>query len=195
MSAFRQGVMVAVFAVVILLIVRLGTVSDGPLERAERYRTEVAGTCHSLDRFFVGDVTRISALFGVEIVTGQEDWPDVARLMEDLAERHGMSFLDSSISRPGVETLSLSVCAPGQPVILVNEIEWDFGSADDRRTLSQAEPYISFAIYGDMAETVWQPVASDLFAMLRARWPSQIRFRDQNSRVTSRRPAFLYPEP
>jgi multisubunit Na+/H+ antiporter MnhB subunit len=86
MSAFRQGVMFAVFAVVILLIFRLATVSNGRLEFAERQRIEVEGTCHSLKRFFVGGVTRISALFTVEVVTDHEDWPDVVRLMEDLAE-------------------------------------------------------------------------------------------------------------
>jgi hypothetical protein len=79
-------------------------------------------------------------------------------------------------------------------VVFVNEIEWDFGNTDDPRRLPRGEPSIRFATYGDMSETIWQPVAADLFAMLRARWRNQVRFRDGNGKVTYRWPAFLYAE-
>ena len=193
MSAFRQGVMVVVFAVVVLLIARLAIVPDPRFARVDRYRSEVEGTCHSMDRFFVGGVKRISALFGVEVDTDKDDWPDVVRLMEDLAGQLGMSFVDASFSQPGVETLQLSICASGQPLILVNEIEWDFGSAEDLRRRPRREPSVNFAMYGDVPESIWQPVATDLFVMLRARWPSRVKFRDGDGRLTYG-PAFLYSD-
>jgi hypothetical protein len=157
-------------------------------------------SCHDVRRLFVDGATLVRAKFVVELVATKDDWPEVIRLMETLAQQREWSFRNTSISRPGVvETLELSVCAPSQPIVSVNKQSW---AARDSLRESIGVPLsprrdtiINFMLHGDVTEAVWQPVAADLVAMLEARWPDRVGFIDENSSPTDHRPDFVHPKP
>ena len=191
----RTNAFILFFAGVVALAFILSTSRKEPAIPGPLSNSSAEAACHSFRRFFEAGATLVRAKFGTEIVAGQDDWPDVVRLMADLAEQRDLYFRDVSDSKPGVDTLALTVCAPDQPLVLVNEIEWDLSNASDLPRPPEVEPYIRFGIYGDVPETIWQPVAADLVAMLEARWPNRVRFRDENSYLTDDRPDFLHPKP
>ena len=191
----RTNAFILFFAGVVALAFILSTSRKEPAIPGPLSNSSAEAACHSFRRFFEAGATLVRAKFGTEIVAGQDDWPDVVRLMGDLAEQRGLYFRDASDSKPGVDTLALSACAPGQPLVWVNEIEWDWSIASELPRPPEIEPYIRFGIYGDVPETIWQPVAADLVAMLEARWPNRVRFRDENSYLTDDRPDFLHPKP
>lgn len=187
LRALKVGSVVIGVALVLSLLIRKVPTKDAQSDLSD-------AACHDLRQLFPEGSSLARALFGTGILAGQDDWPAVVGLLKDLAERRGLEFRNASISRPGVETLQISACASGQPVVLVNEIEWDFGDNKDLRTRPRGEPIIDFAIYGDVPGDIWQPVATDLVAMLDARWPGGVRFRDEEGRLTSDRPSFLDSE-
>jgi hypothetical protein len=156
-------------------------------------------SCHDIRRLFVDGATRISSLFTFKFVAPQDIWPGLVLQMENLAQERGWSYQNTSNSRPGVvETLEVSLCAPGQPIIRINEQRW----ANRDRLLQRAglpltpesDALINISLYGDVPEAVWQPVAADLVAMLEAQWPDGVKFIDENSAPTDRRPGFLHPK-
>jgi hypothetical protein len=190
--ALHRGTFMLTVAAGLFLLLTVATTRGVSQDISEPDVDEAS--CHDVRTLFVDGATLVRAKFSTELVATEDDWPEVMRLMETLAEQHDWSFRNTSESRPGVvETLRLSVCAPGQPRISVNEMRW---ASRDRIDLPIPErAVIGFAIHGDVTEAVWQPAAAALVAMLEARWPERVRFRDENSYLTDRRPDFLHPKP
>ena len=196
MSILRRRAIVPAMAVGALLAVGHSIYRMGRPQSPEARPDFVEAGCHDLRRLFVDGATRISALFGVEIVADHRDWPEVTEALELFAQERGWSLQDESQMRPGVvETLAINICAPDQPVLVVNEIYWLFRpEVIDGVPIPPRSPAIRFVLYGDAPESVWQPVAADMVAMLETRWANRVRFRDENSYLTDRRPAFLKPK-
>jgi len=122
-----------------------------------------------MKRLFAEGPILVRARFRIEILAAEDDWPDVVRLMRDLAEQRGLSFQDLSLSQSGAKTLALSISAPGQPLVLVNDIEWNLRNTPDLPRPPEGEPFIRFAFFGDVPASMWQPVAADLISILDSR--------------------------
>lgn len=193
MPTSQRGSMKVVIAVGLILLIGLATTRGESQETGE-------ASCHDLKRLFVGGATRISSLFTIKFVAPQEIWPKLVLQMENLAQERDWSYRNASNSRPGVvETLEVSICAPGQPIIWINEQGW--ANRDRLRERAglpltpESDALLNISLYGDLPEAVWQPIAADLVAALEAQWPDGVKFIDENSAPTDRRPDFLHSKP
>jgi len=193
MRTLRRGGALPTIAAGLLLLFGLTTIRGVSQDLGE-------ASCHDLKRLFDDGATRVSSKFTFEFVATPNEWPELVRLMENLAQQRNWSYRNTSNSRPGVvEMLRFSICAPGQPMISVNKQVW----ANLDRLLESAgvpltperDAIVYFSLHGDVPETVWQPVAADLVAMLEAQGPDRVKFIDENSAPTDRRPDFLHAKP
>ncbi len=130
--------------------------------------------------------TRVSAIFAIDLGIVHDDWPELTRLLEGFAVSHGWSWRNDSEEQPGVlQALHLSLCAPNRLLIGVHETRWpsnNFAGIPGRG--------LGLAMYGDLAEEVWQPVAAEVVEILESRWPDRVKFTDRGGYVIDR-PVFL----
>ena len=109
---------------------------------------------------------RISPIFRIDVQATNDDWAEITGLLRGFAESHEWSFWDQSETRPGVvKTLYLTLCAPNRPRIQIGEQRW---ASQNWAPLPGRGVTLYF--YGDVAETVWHPVAIELVEMLEKRW-------------------------
>ncbi|MDB5411450.1 MAG: hypothetical protein JWL84_6362 [Rhodospirillales bacterium] len=131
-------------------------------------------TCHNM---FRDGRSSVSPKLDIDLDVAINDWPVLARLLEEFANSRGMSFRNTSHG----EALAVSACTDAGPVITVYELRW-----------ASHEQGIPITVY-DLSDGIsWQLAARDLVAALASRWPGKVRFRDGGGRLVSE-PAFLVP--
>jgi hypothetical protein len=110
---------------------------------------------------------RISPIFRIDVKATNDEWVELTGLLHGFAESHEWSFWDQSETRPGVvKTLYLTLCAPSRPRIEIGEQRW--ASRDWAPPIAGRGIMLYF--YGDVAETAWHPVATELVEMFEKRW-------------------------
>ncbi len=115
---------------------------------------------------------RISPIFRIDVKATNDDWAELTGLLHGFAESHEWSFWEQSETRPGVvKTLYLTLCAPNRPRIEIGEQRW---ASQNWAPLPGRGVTLYF--YGDVAETEWHPLATEIVAMLEKRW--QVGFID-----------------
>ena len=125
--------------------------------------------CHDL---FAEGVTRVSAIFQINLKVSNDAWPELTDLLEEFAEYHKWSFRNTSRPDNGVvKTLEISACAPNQPLIGINQLRW---ASNDYAPLPGRG--VEIVLYGNVAEPVWQPVAREIVTMLETHWPDDVEF-------------------
>jgi hypothetical protein len=139
--------------------------------------------CHDL---FADGATRVSPRFQINLKVSNDDWPELTDLLEEFAESHNWSLRNTSRPDNGVvKTLEISACAPNQPLIGINELRW--ASNDYAPLLGRG---VEIALYGNVPEPVWQPVAREIVTMLESRWPNNVKFLSGSGHEIER-PEFL----
>jgi len=178
MVSWRSAGLVCVVVSVLGLIVLIG-----PAQEVRPQHTSDT-SCHNP---FVEGVRRVSAIFEVDLQIANEDWGELARLLEDFASSHEWSFRDTSRTEPGVlMTLYLSLCAENRLRILIAEQRW----ASQDYAPVPPERGVLLLFYGNMPAGVWHPVAAEIVGTLEKNWPGRVRFRDREGRFVDR-PDFL----
>ena len=126
-------------------------------------------SCHNMFR----DGRRsASPSLHIDLDIAMDDWPALTTLVENFGVSHGMSFRNSSSSKPAVKVLGLSACTEQGLVIEANEQRW----ASRNYTPLIAERGVPISVFDLTDGNQWQPLARELVAVLDSRWPGKVRF-------------------
>jgi hypothetical protein len=135
-------------------------------------------SCHNMFR----DGRRsVSANLNIDLDIATGDWPAVTTVLEGFGVSHGMSFRDSSSSRPQVKVLGLSACTE-QVVITAMDQRW----ASRNYAPLVAGRGVSVGIHDLTDGNAWQPLARELVAEFDSQWPGRVRFIGRDGRSIPR---------
>ena len=153
---------------------------------AARVRASTDTSCHNAFR------NRRAAVLApredIDLGVGEEEWPELKRLLGEFARSRDWSFRDSSRIIPGeVNAIAVSVCAEMPWLdILVLENHWKTTNAYDHP--GRFTPII---LYSDGSTEQWQRVARELVMDLEVKWPGKVRFIDGEGQIRTARPKYL----
>jgi len=143
-------------------------------------------SCHNMFR----DGRRsASPKANIDLDIAAGDRSKLAPLLEQFAISHGLSFRNSSESRPEVAILSFSACSEQGVVINIHEQYW----AAPEYAAPRGDRGVAIGVFDLHDGAGWQPLARELVAVLDAQWQGKIRFRDPMGRLVPG-PAELIPQ-
>jgi hypothetical protein len=132
-------------------------------------------SCHNI---FRDGRTSVSPKVRIDLDIAIDDWPRLARILEDFGGAHGMSFRNASEDRPGVKILGLSACSEQGLVITAFELLW----ASRNYAPPAAGMGVPIGVF-DLNDGIgWQPLAQELVGALDSAWQGKVRFRDGSGR-------------
>ncbi len=109
------------------------------------------------------------ASIDLDIVSG--DRSKLAALLDQFAISHGLSLRNSSESRPEVAILSFSACTEQGVVINVHEQNWTAPAYAAPR----GDRGVAIGFFDLHDGAGWQPLATELVAVLDAQWQGKVR--------------------
>ncbi|KJC55365.1 hypothetical protein UP10_39210 [Bradyrhizobium sp. LTSPM299] len=129
----------------------------------------------------------VSTKANIDLDIAAGDRSRFAQLIEQFGISRGLSFRNSSESRPEVEVLSLSACTEQGVLISVQEQYW----ASLGYAALKGDRGIAIGVYDLSEGTGWQALARDLVGMLDTEWHGKVRFRDPSGRLVPIPPELL----
>ena len=136
-------------------------------------------SCHNMFR----DGRRsVAPKVNIDLDVTMDNWPRLTTLLEEFGMSHGMSFRNSSDSRPDVKVLGHSACSEEGLVISALDQRWaQRGYAPVMKGWG-----VPIGVYGLTNGVGWQLPAQDLVAKLESEWPGKVRFRDGSGGLVAR---------
>jgi len=121
----------------------------------------------------------------MDLSIDEDQWGELASLLQDFANKRHWSYRDSSRQIPGrLNSIDVSLC-DGTLRILVVENHWLHTHVYDH-----PDRGLNVVLYGDPLPKAWQPIAKDLYRQLEEKWPDHVRFRGADGQLVGR-PAYL----
>lgn len=142
-------------------------------------------SCHNMFR----DGRRsVSSKVNIDLDITMGEWSRLARVLEEFGTSRGMSFRNSSESRPGVvEILGLTACIEEGVAISVHEQLWN----SQTQTVLRGDRGVAISFYDLRDGASWQPLAKELVAALDSEWLGKVRFRNGGGRFVAGPPALM----
>ena len=135
-------------------------------------------SCHNMFR----DGRRsVAPKIRIDLDADLEAWPSLTTLLEEFGPAHGMTFRNSTVSKPDVRVLGLSACNELGLVITADEQRW----ASRNFASLIAGQGVLIGVFDLNDGSGWQSLASDLIAALESEWPGKVRFRDGSGRLVA----------
>ena len=121
-------------------------------------------TCHNM---FRDRRTSAAPRVASDLNIPRDEWPALTRIFAELGAEHDLSFRDSSIHRPGLEYLVLSLCNESGVNVSAMQMQLNGENAPARG--------ISVGLYLLTDDAEWRPVAQSLIGRIEAAWPGKLQ--------------------
>ena len=134
-------------------------------------------TCHNM---FRDGRSSIGPKVVMDLKIDVDEWSRLAEFFERFGTTQGLSFRNTSESRPNVvEILGLSLCSEQGVNIETIEQRWD-GRINAPLVTDRS---VGIGVYEVVEDSNWKRLAQDFITQLETAWPGKVEFRDERGRV------------